>query len=217
MMSAPGLRAKVPAGLLLLLPHLLEATAHAHQLGAVPGHAATILSTAGAGLRDTGQLDTSRPVLDRALAIAQEHLGPDTSRLSPPAATWPPGWTRPGSPPRPPTVPRPARRLPVGAAAVPRGRQTRPTSDRLSAQVRLDLGSSGEALAPLGWPPPGRVARPSAPGSALRIAPRTVPLEGMAFCRSSPRSCSLPVAYPDSTACLCAALAIYDHCAKKCP
>jgi hypothetical protein len=77
MMSAPGLRAKVPAGLLLLLPHLLEATAHAHQLGAVPGHAATILSTAGAGLRDTGQLDTSRPVLDRALAIAQEHLGPD--------------------------------------------------------------------------------------------------------------------------------------------
>ena len=60
-----------------LLPHVLEATAHAQRLRAVPDRAVRLLTTAGNNLRDVGQLDTSRPVLDRALAIAQVQLGPD--------------------------------------------------------------------------------------------------------------------------------------------
>ena len=60
-----------------LLPHVLEATAHAQRLRAVPDRAVRLLSVAGSSLRDLGQLDTARPVLDRALAIAQAQLGPD--------------------------------------------------------------------------------------------------------------------------------------------
>src|ERR1019366_6923018 len=60
-----------------LLPHVLEATAHAQRLGAVPDRAVRVLSVVGSSLRDLGQLDTSRPVLDRALAIAQDQLGSD--------------------------------------------------------------------------------------------------------------------------------------------
>jgi len=60
-----------------LLPHVLEATAHAQRLRAAPSGAVRLLSIAGNNLRDMGQLDTSRPVLDRALAIAQAQLGPD--------------------------------------------------------------------------------------------------------------------------------------------
>jgi hypothetical protein len=60
-----------------LLPHVLEATAHAQRLRAVPDRAIRLLTTAGNNLRDVGQLDTSRPVLDRALAIARTQLGPD--------------------------------------------------------------------------------------------------------------------------------------------
>jgi transposase InsO family protein len=50
-----------------LLPHVLEATAHAQRLRAVPGRAVSLLSTVGNSLRDIGQLDTARPVLDHAL------------------------------------------------------------------------------------------------------------------------------------------------------
>lgn len=60
-----------------LLPHVLEATAHAQRLGAVPDRAVGLLTSTGNNLRDVGQLDTSRQVLDRALAIAQAQLGPD--------------------------------------------------------------------------------------------------------------------------------------------
>ena len=60
-----------------LLPHVLEVTAHAQRLRAVPDRAVRLLTTVGSNLRDVGQLDTSRPVLDRALAIAQAQLGPD--------------------------------------------------------------------------------------------------------------------------------------------
>ena len=56
---------------------MLEATAHAQRLRAVPDRAVRLLATVGNKLRDVGQLDTSRPVLDRALTIAQAHLGPD--------------------------------------------------------------------------------------------------------------------------------------------
>ena len=60
-----------------LLPHMLEAAAHAQRLRAVPGRAVRLLDSAGSNLRDLGQLDTARSVLDRALAIAQDQLGPD--------------------------------------------------------------------------------------------------------------------------------------------
>jgi hypothetical protein len=60
-----------------LLPHVLEATAHAQRLRAVPDRAVRLLAIVGSSLRDVGQLDTSRPVLDRALAIARTQLGPD--------------------------------------------------------------------------------------------------------------------------------------------
>jgi Tetratricopeptide repeat len=60
-----------------LLPHVLEATAHAQRLRAVPDRAVLLLTIVGSSLRDVGQLDTSRPVLDRALAIARIQLGPD--------------------------------------------------------------------------------------------------------------------------------------------
>ena len=60
-----------------LLPHVLEAAAHAQRLHAVPDRNVRLLITAGGYLRDVGQLDTSRPVLDRALDIAQDQLGPD--------------------------------------------------------------------------------------------------------------------------------------------
>jgi tetratricopeptide (TPR) repeat protein len=60
-----------------LLPHVLDATAHARHLRAAPGATVRLLSTAAAGLQDSGQLDTARPLLDRALDIAQEDLGPD--------------------------------------------------------------------------------------------------------------------------------------------
>ena len=62
-----------------LLPHVLEATAHAQRLRAVPDRAVRLLTTVGNNLRAAGQLDTSRPVLDRALAIAQAQLGPEHS------------------------------------------------------------------------------------------------------------------------------------------
>jgi hypothetical protein len=60
-----------------LLPHVLEAAGHAQRLGAVPDRAVRLLTIAANDLRDAGQLDTSRPALDRALAIAQARLGPD--------------------------------------------------------------------------------------------------------------------------------------------
>jgi hypothetical protein len=60
-----------------LLPHVLDATAHARHLRAAPDATVQLLSTAATGLQDAGQLDTARPLLDRALDIAQEDLGPD--------------------------------------------------------------------------------------------------------------------------------------------
>ena len=60
-----------------LLPHVLDATAYARHLHAIPAATIQLLSTAATSLQDAGQLDTARPLLDRALDIAQEDLGPD--------------------------------------------------------------------------------------------------------------------------------------------
>jgi tetratricopeptide (TPR) repeat protein len=60
-----------------LLPHVLDATAHARHLRAAPDATVQLLNTAATSLQDAGQLDTARPLLDRALDIAQEDLGPD--------------------------------------------------------------------------------------------------------------------------------------------
>jgi tetratricopeptide (TPR) repeat protein len=60
-----------------LLPHVLESTGHAQRLRAVPDLAVRLLTTAADELRDAGELDTSRPALERALAIAQAQLGSD--------------------------------------------------------------------------------------------------------------------------------------------
>jgi len=57
-----------------LLPHVLEATAHAQRLEAVPDLSVRVLSTVGSTLLEMGQLDTARPVLDRALAVAREKV-----------------------------------------------------------------------------------------------------------------------------------------------
>ena len=66
---------RIPAA--RLLPHVLDATAHARHLHAAPGATVRLLSTAATSLQDAGQLDTARPLLDRALDIAQDDLGPD--------------------------------------------------------------------------------------------------------------------------------------------
>jgi hypothetical protein len=66
---------KVPAG--RLLRHVVEATARAEELGAAPGGSVRILNIVALTLLDAGQLDTSRLLVDRALAIAQAQLGAD--------------------------------------------------------------------------------------------------------------------------------------------
>ena len=73
--SSVQLAGKIPAG--RLLPHVVEATAHAAQLGAAPGPSVRVLNSVAVELLDAGQLDTSRPLLDRALDIAEARLGPD--------------------------------------------------------------------------------------------------------------------------------------------
>ncbi len=60
-----------------LLPHVLDATAHGRHLHAAPDATIQLLSTTATSLREAGQLDTARPLLDRALDIAQDDLGPD--------------------------------------------------------------------------------------------------------------------------------------------
>ena len=60
-----------------LLPHVLEATGHVQRLHVVPDRAIYLLTIVASNLRDVGQLDTSRPPFDHALAIAQAQLGPD--------------------------------------------------------------------------------------------------------------------------------------------
>ena len=66
---------KIPAG--RLLRHVIEATVHAQELGAAPGGSVRVLNAAATTLLDAGQLDTSRPLVDRALVIAQTRLGAD--------------------------------------------------------------------------------------------------------------------------------------------
>ena len=62
-----------------LLPHVLDATAHARHPQVAPDATAQLLGTAATSLKDAGQLDTARQLLDRALDIAQEALGPNHS------------------------------------------------------------------------------------------------------------------------------------------
>src|SRR5690349_9275711 len=62
-----------------LLPHVLEATGHVQRLHVAPDRAIYLLTMVATNLRDIGQLDTSRPPFDRALAIAQTQLGTDHS------------------------------------------------------------------------------------------------------------------------------------------
>jgi len=67
--------AKIPAG--RLLPHVVEATAYAGQLGAATGTSIRVLNNVAVELMRAGQLGPSRPLLDRALSMAQAHLGPN--------------------------------------------------------------------------------------------------------------------------------------------
>jgi Tetratricopeptide repeat len=60
-----------------LLAHVVEATAHPELLGAVPRPVVRVLSTVVIGLMEAGQLDTARPLLKRAVAIALGQLGAD--------------------------------------------------------------------------------------------------------------------------------------------
>ena len=60
-----------------LLVHVAAATAHAERLGAAPLLSVNVLNKVAARLMDAGQLDTARPLLDRALHIAPVQLGPD--------------------------------------------------------------------------------------------------------------------------------------------
>jgi hypothetical protein len=60
-----------------LLPHMLDATAHALDLRAAPDATVRLLNRGASRLQDAGQLDTARPLLDRALDIAHENLRPD--------------------------------------------------------------------------------------------------------------------------------------------
>jgi hypothetical protein len=66
---------RIPAA--RLLPHVLDATAHALHLRAATDITVQLLSTTASRLLDAGQLDTAWPLLDRALDIAQDDLGPD--------------------------------------------------------------------------------------------------------------------------------------------
>jgi len=74
-----------------LLPHVADATGHAEQLGAAGGTSVRLLNTVAATLVDYGQLGTVRPLLDRALRIAQAALGPghpDTMTTRGNLASW---------------------------------------------------------------------------------------------------------------------------------
>jgi hypothetical protein len=72
--SPPTLR--IPAE--RLLPHVVEATAHAQAFGVFPQLAVNTLNAIAGKLMEAGQLDTSLPLYRRALAIAQEQLAPIT-------------------------------------------------------------------------------------------------------------------------------------------
>jgi tetratricopeptide (TPR) repeat protein len=74
-----------------LLVHVAAVTAHAERLGAAPLLSVSVLNKIAVGLMDAGQLDTSRPLFDRALRVARAQLGPDhpdTLRTRSNLATW---------------------------------------------------------------------------------------------------------------------------------
>jgi Tetratricopeptide repeat len=56
---------------------VLDATAHARHLQAATRATVNLLNGTVSRLLDTGQIGTARPLIDRALDIAQEALGPD--------------------------------------------------------------------------------------------------------------------------------------------
>src|SRR6266581_757178 len=60
-----------------LLVHVAAVTGHAERLGAAPLLSVSVLNKIALKLMDAGQLDTSRPLLDRALRVARAQLGPD--------------------------------------------------------------------------------------------------------------------------------------------
>ena len=68
-------QAEVP--LALLLPHITMATAQAEELDAAPEQTVSVLNKACQVLLDAGQLQICRPLADRALRVAQRHLGAD--------------------------------------------------------------------------------------------------------------------------------------------
>jgi tetratricopeptide (TPR) repeat protein len=59
-----------------LLPHLTEATMHAVRLSAAPHEVTTLLNAAAFDRLELGQLDVARFLLDRALPLATDVLGP---------------------------------------------------------------------------------------------------------------------------------------------
>jgi hypothetical protein len=72
---SPGRSEKIPVT--RLLRHVTEATSHAEQLGVSPAVSVGMLNAIAFELLHTGQLDSTRPLLDSALRIAHAHLGPD--------------------------------------------------------------------------------------------------------------------------------------------
>ena len=63
-----------------LLPHVVEAAGHPDELGAAAEDAVRVLNQVASELIDAGQLDTSRPLLDLAAAMAVTHLESDHPR-----------------------------------------------------------------------------------------------------------------------------------------
>lgn len=60
-----------------LLPHVLETTGHSERLAIAPEATIGLLVATASGLIDRGQLDSARPLLQRALLVADRALGAD--------------------------------------------------------------------------------------------------------------------------------------------
>ena len=88
--SSPPVAENIPAG--RLLRHVVAATAHAECLGAVPRQCVHLLNAGVLALVDAGQLEASRPLVDRALGLPEHTWKQTTQTPWPPASTWPAGW-----------------------------------------------------------------------------------------------------------------------------
>ena len=105
---------------------------HAERLHVAPDHVVHLLNTTGNRLRRLGQLDTSRPLLDRALPSARSSWDPITPTPSPSAATLHCGLARLGNRPRP---------RPSFVTCSPTGYGTRTRRPPRPIQIRGSLAS----------------------------------------------------------------------------